>query len=193
MSYNTKFIVNPIPKSNNDVIAMSLKNDFNFDPIWHFLTQSYTPLYKKKLKEKYGKTYDVEGRWKENSTLYRTYDWILMRFEKNEKELVGFCIWNYPKHQKKCNLEFIFISPEYRGQGLGKQLINEFRNLSYNHFKMLECKVEVEPKLIKFYEKLGWKEDKSDFLDFYGIKIPKSFALKFEKIIDMYLDLSISP
>ncbi|MCK4635240.1 MAG: GNAT family N-acetyltransferase [Candidatus Moranbacteria bacterium] len=54
---------------------------------------------------------------------------------ENNKEIIGFIIANYNPSFKKAIIENIFVTPDNRGEGIGKLLLNDLLDL----LKKLNC------------------------------------------------------
>ena len=66
-------------------------------------------------------------------------------------------------------LEMLFVAPEERGKGLGKQLIQ----YSIEHYSIREVTVnEQNPQAIGFYEHMGFQTYKRTDLDEQGMPYP---------------------
>lgn len=154
----------------NKVLNMALRNDFYFNQLWSLLMRSYPPKIKMILVRKHSKE-AIEERERRAYEKYNKFGFVLNILETREGELVGFCFWDYPLPTDKnpktgCCLEFLFISPEYRRQGLGSMLVGAFRIIAKQNFKKEKCKVQVprnNKNLIKFYEDWGWEEGEPEF------------------------------
>lgn len=78
----------------------------------------------------------------------------------NSRELLGFCMnkklvgligFEY-ESKDKVELKHIAIKPEYRGRGIGKDMIQEFIKSQ----KALTIKAETDKDAVGFYSKIGF-------------------------------------
>lgn len=66
----------------------------------------------------------------------------------------------YLKHQKYAYFGFMFVKPEYRGQGVNKMVIQNLQDWCKQH-QVTECRLEVYTEnnaAIKAYQKLGFEK-----------------------------------
>ena len=81
---------------------------------------------------------------------------IILVVEKNKK-IIGY-VW-IAKGIKKCIIQELVISKDFRIKGIGKKLIKKGLNLLKRRgYKIFEVKVLTKNKeAIKFYKKIGFK------------------------------------
>jgi putative acetyltransferase len=99
-----------------------------------------------------------------NLLLTHYLDTVTLFCTRNEKmHITGFAGANRGK------LEMLFITPEHRGQGLGKQLLAH----SVEHFKTRELDVnEQNPQALGFYLKQGFEVISRSEVDGLGQPYP---------------------
>lgn len=72
-------------------------------------------------------------------------------------------------------LEMLFVAPQVRGQGIGKQLLT----YGLDELDVIELTVnEQNPQAIGFYEKLGFEEYKRTATDEQGLSYPLLYMKK---------------
>lgn len=91
-------------------------------------------------------------------------DAVQLRVTKSEEgKIVGFV------GAAEQNLEMLFIHPDYRGQGIGKQLLN----YALEHFDIKKVDVnEANTQALGFYEKMGFVTTSRSELDATGKPYP---------------------
>ena len=65
----------------------------------------------------------------------------------------------YLKHKKYAHIGFMFVKPEFRGQGISRAILEELRNWSVGK-NLIEFRLKVyddNPRAIRAYEKAGFK------------------------------------
>ncbi len=68
-------------------------------------------------------------------------------------------------------LNDLYVSPNYRGKGLGEALLNKAKEFcKEKKYKGLALETELENPAQKLYEKLGWKKDMACFHYFWTSK-----------------------
>jgi len=141
----------------NDVVAMSLRNDFYFSCIWSFLKRSYPPQQLARMRNMgYSEEYIKKEFVKRDKT--KDFGWVCNKLMVDDK-LAGFTIWDYPKEGTKCMLEFVFVDPTHRGNGFGNILVSHFK-IQAIHLEKSLCKIQVDwnnERLQQFYKDWGWE------------------------------------
>ena len=132
----------------------------------------------------------LKGRSSSKSHLKSAlYDWQIEGNWNNPNAFIfdysgkGYAFTTITKREPRhCTLRHIFVLEEYRGQGIGVNLIDMMKT------KMVECKVErlrffADLPSVEFYERLGFTwhgESKGGLPFYYGdmtgslIELPKS-------------------
>lgn len=85
----------------------------------------------------------------------------------NENELVGSGYANivdskpYKTHKKHAHVGFIFVKPEYRGQGVSGKVLEALKQwtISKNVFEMKLDVYAENTSAVKAYEKFGYQKD----------------------------------
>lgn len=95
--------------------------------------------------------------WKEDLTVSEKMisEMIVCKFLKND-EVVGFYILNQPI-EKSIELEFLFVLPDFIGEGIGNTLIHH----AFKNAQKLNCKqvmVLSDPNAFPFYKSKGFYE-----------------------------------
>jgi len=93
--------------------------------------------------------------WREDLTVtsYMIKTMFVFKFIESGKPL-GFYILNQPK-QLNIELEFLFVSPEAIGKGIGKKLLHH-SFLKAQEFKCKSITVLSDPNAIDFYNSQGF-------------------------------------
>lgn len=101
-----------------------------------------------------------ENSWRE---LMRSGDYMECFFIEEENKVAGFLLLSYTFSQesggKVCWLEEIFIRPEFRGRGLGKEFFHFIE--SEIEPKVSRIRLEIEPDndgARRLYRAMGYKE-----------------------------------
>lgn len=113
--------------------------------------------------------------WKEISEIFQLVNWgvrnpdeIEKSFEKssitcfvrNERKIIGFGR-TVDDGKYYALLVDIVVRPEYQSKGIGKRIVNELKNrLKGYHFITLTA----APNKEGFYQKLGWKKQRSAYI-----------------------------
>lgn len=66
----------------------------------------------------------------------------------------------YLKHNSYAHIGFMFVKPEFRGQGISQAILEELRNWSVSK-NLVEFRLKVyddNPRAIRAYEKAGFKK-----------------------------------
>lgn len=112
----------------------------------------------------FGSTYEAElqfseEKWKERSTNKNTITLVA----KEGKELVGIvgAHWeNYEKTKHIAHIWGMFVDKDYRGQGIGKMLMEEIERRAKQRGQTKKIKLEVVVKqevALEMYKKLGYR------------------------------------
>lgn len=94
---------------------------------------------------------------------------ITMMIIEDEKEAIGFAnlitIFSVWAHGKALILDDLFLSEEYRGKGLGRNVMEFIENYAKeNGYKRLQFQSELSnPNAHEFYTKLGYKSEDMHF------------------------------
>jgi GNAT superfamily N-acetyltransferase len=179
----------------NDVVEMSLRNDFYFSCIWSFLKRSYPPIQLARLRRMGYSQGRIEKEFVKRDKS-KDFGWVCNKLMIKDK-LVGFTIWDYPKKGTKCMLEFVFVEPKYRGNGFGNLLISHFK-IQASLFKKTVCKIQVsqfDEKLQKFYLDWGWEHGEPEspidpvYIEMYCVLPPIENAIKEKERLILNKDL----
>ena len=91
-------------------------------------------------------------------------DWIknprndIILVAKDEEKLVGMCLVHHMRDWAYCSI--LFVIPEYRGQGIGRTLLDAataaLKNTGIEQFGLLVEESNMDS--MKFYEKVGLKK-----------------------------------
>jgi len=85
---------------------------------------------------------------------------IILIVEEN-KHIIGYLVASFftSSYQKIAHIDFLFLSKDYRGNGIAKSLIREFiRILKNKKIKKIRLGVNIKNKpAIKFYKKLNFE------------------------------------
>lgn len=122
----------------------------------------------------------IENEYLDNMNIECTIEKIKNNFEQRKfiiaelnNEVVGFCVYNYCDNEEKennvdCELEGLYVKPEMKRNGIGKQLIqyviNEFKNARKR--KMILWCLKENYLSRAFYEAMGGKPSKIKILKF---------------------------
>jgi ribosomal protein S18 acetylase RimI-like enzyme len=156
----------------NEIMGLCLRNDFNITDIWGVLyNELYKPFIKKfKLTGKPLQliTEKIIGR---NETFLAS-----VAFKVENNKIIGFCIFESPNNPNfnpnmKCFISYLFVSPEFRRRGIGRELVKDtidgyiiIKNMIKLMFqKEYQLQLEVEEdniQLIEFYKSLGFNVGK---------------------------------
>ncbi len=86
---------------------------------------------------------------------------IILAEYKPKSVILGFLFFKIEKAKDLCELDSIYIRKDYRNQNISQMLMTYFLNIprvkSCNRISLLADSI-YEDKLIKFYEKLGFKK-----------------------------------
>lgn len=132
----------------------------------------------------------IDDEYLDNMNIEKTIEKNKRNFEKHKfivaelnNEVVGFCSYNYLNNEENnadCELSGIYVKPEMKRKGIGKQLIqyviNECKNAKKRKM-ILWCLKENYPSRA-FYEAMGGKSSK--------IKIAKFGEKEYEIISYLY-------
>lgn len=104
----------------------------------------------------------------------REYTWSRLWEGVDPEVIKSSAIETYPG---EYYLDSLAVEPEYRGNGLGKELmqaaISHGKTLGYDRFALL---VSIDkPRLKEYYASLGFKEDKD--VNFFGHKYKRMVCL----------------
>lgn len=97
----------------------------------------------------------------------------------NGDKLIGFYAY-YPENNTDIKLDYLFVAPEYIGQGFGKKLLLDFlKRIKKTTFERVI--LEADPNAEKFYERMGFQvigkcksSIKKIFLPIMALHIKKS-------------------
>lgn len=104
-----------------------------------------------------------EEKWKkriEGSLLSQVGEMVVAR---NGTKLVGLVGVQYMQHAKMRHVAHVwgtYVDPKYRGQGLGRKLVEEILRMAREHTGIKKIKIEVVPEQISAYElykKMGFQ------------------------------------
>ncbi|UAM98344.1 GNAT family N-acetyltransferase [Polaribacter litorisediminis] len=103
----------------------------------------------------WGYSDDLIQSWTDELTVTEQMmsEMFVYKFLKDDK-IMGFYILNQPK-KETIELEFLFVLPEYIGQGIGNQLLQH----SFEKAKILKAKTMqllADPNAASFYESKGF-------------------------------------
>lgn len=100
--------------------------------------------------------FGIEAWGKENFRYHLPYKYELSFVVKNDEKVIAFCINS--KKVEDCYIHRIVIDKDYRGKGLGNEMINYIQN-QLNQ-KKISLKVNVNNIFaINFYFKMNFKID----------------------------------
>ncbi len=68
-------------------------------------------------------------------------------------------------YEKYASIGRVISSPKYRGTGIGKQLVQNAIEQTYNLYPIAQIKISAQLYLKKFYESFGFKQDGEDYLE----------------------------
>lgn len=77
--------------------------------------------------------------------------------EKNGEVVGGIGIAPFHEHEKICELQKLYVSPNVRGIGIGQRLVETALQFAAEHYD--QCYLETHHKLVaaaKLYEKVGF-------------------------------------
>lgn len=113
--------------------------------------------------------------WNEMTDIFQLVNWGTREPEEIEKSFKKSSITCFVKKENKiigfgrtvddgkyyALLVDIVIKPEYQGKGIGKRIVNELKNRleGYNFITLTAA-----PNKEGFYQKLGWKKQKSAYI-----------------------------
>lgn len=129
---------------------------------------SVNDLYEKLLKD-HGSNYGLGfgyGNWVYDEIFseeksYNAYVASLLNDSGNKSEIIGYIMLHLDKEKNNSFIQGLFVEEEYRGKGIGKELITEAGNYSKDvGCKYIEAIVSSYYLFIKFYRKLGFSIDK---------------------------------
>lgn len=85
---------------------------------------------------------------------------------KNENELIGFVSVNYSHEKKIATIGLVAIKEEYRGQGLGKVMMNAIldRCLNQGMEKVDVATQQINVGAVKLYERVGFTDFKTTYI-----------------------------
>ncbi len=95
--------------------------------------------------------------WREDLTITpeRFEKWEIFKY-KDQDKIAGFHILNFSEDVGHCDLEFLFILPEYIGKGIGKKLLlHAFQTAKENRETCM--RVLSDPNAESFYAKYGFE------------------------------------
>lgn len=137
------------------------------------------------------KKQNIKGRSSSLSHLKSAiYDWNIERNWNNERaEIIniedkGFAFITFTKREPRhCSLRHIFVLEEYRGQNIGRAIMNKlYDNMKTRNINILRFFVDIPS--IDFYKKIGYNNfhglSKTGLPFYYGdcqgnlIQLPKS-------------------
>ncbi|MDE5491148.1 GNAT family N-acetyltransferase [Elizabethkingia meningoseptica] len=109
----------------------------------------------KKSKKYWGYPEEWMKQWDEDLTLTEAYIAAhdVWHIEDGNGNLIGF--YSFYQEDEAIRLDFLFINPDYIGNGYGKILLNHF----FDQAKELAERVilDADPYAEKFYQKFGFE------------------------------------
>jgi ribosomal protein S18 acetylase RimI-like enzyme len=121
------------------------------------------PLSKKVIRENISRFLNIEkdypSPWAEEDFMeYEKDKWILSRYSKIDKEIVGFLIASHRKETFYLNR--LMVNKEYRNKGIGKEMFSYFQRdckqrKQEDNITLRVLKENI--KAISFYDSLGFK------------------------------------
>ncbi len=121
-------------------------------------------------KASWGYTTDQIESWREDLTVTseRMNKWEFYKFVDGD-QIVGFSGLSFVSQQSI--LEFLFISPKFMGQKIGKQLLDHALYRA-NQKECMSMLVLSDPNAQSFYEKYGFKKFKEEESSIPGRFLP---------------------
>lgn len=152
----------------NEIMGLCLRNDFNIPDIWGVLyNELYKPLIEKFKLTRYQLQQINENIIERNETFVAS-----VSFKVENNKIIGFCIFESPNNPNfnpnmKCFISYLFVSPEFRRRGIGRELVKDTINgylIIKNMMKLMfqkeyQLQLEVEEddvQLIEFYKSSGF-------------------------------------
>lgn len=124
-------------------------NKINFEDVFNLMQESFP---------------ETEYRTYENQKkLLQDQRYEIIEFRDDAKNLIAFiAVWNF---ETFCFIEHLAVSSKCRGMGIGSKIMKDFIAKS-NSKIILEIEIpsdEISKKRFKFYEKLGFKMNHSEY------------------------------
>ena len=171
----------------NEIMGLCLRNDFNIPDIWSVLyNQLYKPLIeqfrltREQLQEI---NEEIIGR---NETFSAN-----VSFKVENNKIIAFCIFESPNNPTfnpniKCFISYLFVSPEFRRRGIGRELIKDTINGYIIIKKVIKILFQKEYKL-----QLEVEEDDIQLIEFYkssGFNVGRRIKLNNKWHLKMLID-----
>ncbi len=79
-------------------------------------------------------------------------------YEGNTEKGVAYAIiWNRTPHKKVLSIQDVFVEEEYRGEGVGKSLVQSIIKYGKTDNAVYKIILECSDRNVEFYEKLGFR------------------------------------
>ena len=108
--------------------------------------------------EQHRNQFKSEQWFKDRMIQFLNDDYTAVLFEK--ESVVAYALYrNHPEHEDTIYLRQIFVSRDYRRQGIGREAINMLKNDIWPKEKRLTVEVLYHNEVArKFYQSVGYKE-----------------------------------
>jgi len=124
--------------------------------IKNLLDEDIKELREKSKKEGYNLIERLINDFKSGKNKFNKQGEVLIVYEVNDR-IVGICGLNIdPADPKRGRIRRLYVLPQYRNKGIGRELVKELINDSVRNFKSVSVNIG-DLNISKFYEELGFK------------------------------------